>query len=186
MAINWGEVEETYSGDFKDYAPEGTFKVKCVDVEPRKVSDGAYVLDFIFEEDDKYQYPKAGCYITNKKEKEKWRWHYVKNLFVVLGASEDKAKQVVEKAEEKGDYEFAIKAYEASFKRLLAKKPEAEINVYFSGRMSKKGNPINNAEFTDSRIRMKRQEQKVAEVVGGEVVPTDIPNGDINFGEIPF
>ena len=39
---------------------------------------------------------------------------------------------------------------------------------------------INNAEFTDSRVRLKRQEQKVAEVTGGEVIPTD------DFGEIPF
>ena len=179
-SINWDEVEETYSGDFKDYAPEGTFKVKCIDAELREVSGGAYVLDFIFEEDDKYKYPKAGCYITNKKEKEKWRWHYVKNLFMVLGASEDKAKQVVEKSEEKGDYEFAAKTYEMSFKRLLAKKPEVEINVYFSGHTSAKGNPINNAEFTDSRVRLKRQEQKVAEVTGGEVIPTD------DFGGIPF
>ena len=50
-SINWDEVEETYSGDFKDYAPEGTFKVKCIDAELREVSGGAYVLDFIFEED---------------------------------------------------------------------------------------------------------------------------------------
>jgi hypothetical protein len=54
---------------------------------------------------------------------------------------------------------------------LLAKKPEVEINVYFSGCTSAKGNPINNAEFADSRVRLKRQEQKVAEVVGGEVIP---------------
>ena len=99
---------------------------------------------------------------------------------MVLGASEDKAKQVVEKSEEKGDYEFAAKTYEMSFKRLLAKKPEVEINVYFSGHTSAKGNPINNAEFTDSRVRLKRQEQKVAEVTGGEVIPTD------DFGGIPF
>lgn len=178
--IDWNDVEETYSKQYKDYAPEGVFKVKCIDVEAREVSNGAYVLDFIFDEDDKYQYPKAGCYITNNEEKTKWRWHYVKNLFMVLGAPEDKAKQVVEKAEEKGNYEFAVKAYEAAFKRLLAKKPEVEINVYFSGHTSAKGNPINNAEFTDSRVRMKRQEQKVEEVVGGEVVPTD------EFGEIPF
>lgn len=170
--IDWDDVDSSYEKQYKDYAPEGTFKVKCSDVEARKVSNGAYVLDFIFDEDDNYQYPKAGCYITNKEEKAKWRWHYIKELFVVLGAPEAKAKEVVERAESKGDYEFAIQAYEGAFKRWLAKKPEVEINVYFSGHTSAKGNPINNAEFTDPRVRLKRQEQKVQEAVGGgEVIP---------------
>lgn len=176
--INWEQVDEQYANNnFKEYAPEGTFKVKVVDATARQVKGGAYVMDFEFEEDDKYQYPKAGCFIS--KDKDNWRYHYVKNLFMVLGAPEDKSKQVIEKAEEKGDYDFAVKTYEASFKRLLQKKPETEINVYFSGNVSKKGNPINNSEFTDSRVKMKRKEEKVEAVVGDiEVIPTD--------DEIPF
>lgn len=178
MAIDWDDVEKTCAKQYKDYAPEGVYTVKCIDVEARKTSKGSYVLDFIFEEDENYKYPNAGCFPS--KDKEKWRWHYVKDLFMILGAPEDKAKEVIEKSEAKGDYEYAIKCYEAAFKRLLAKKPEVEINVYFSGIMSQKGNPINNSEFTDPRVRMKRKEEKVSEAIGGdvEVVPTD--------DEIPF
>lgn len=176
MAIDWDSLDEQYSSKFKDYAPEGNYKVKCVDVEARKTNKGTFVLDFMFEEDENYQYPKVGCFIS--KDKEKWRWHYVKELFIVLGAPEDKAREAIERSEAKGDYEYAVKCYEAAFKRLLQKKPEADICVFFSGRTSAKGNPINNAEFTDSRVRMKRTEQKVSDVLGGDVVPND--------DEIPF
>ena len=35
-AINWGSIEEEYKGgDFKDYAPEGKYTVKLVDVETK-------------------------------------------------------------------------------------------------------------------------------------------------------
>ena len=165
--INWDSVEEQYQGDFKDYASEGEYKVKCTDVEAKQVgSKGSYLLKFTFDEDDRYKYQSADCWVS--KDKDTWRFHYMKNLFMVLGAPEDKAKQVVEKAEEKGDYEFAVKAYEAAFKRLLQKKPEVEINVYRDERDPK----YCRAEFMDSRVRMKRDTQKVSDAIGGgEVIP---------------
>ena len=170
MSINWDNVESEYSNnEYKDYAPEGKHKVKCIDAETKQVGqNGNYIIKFIFEEDD-YKYPTADHWIT--KNKDNWRYHHMKSLFEVLGAPEDKAKQVIEKAEEKGDFEFAVKAYEASFKRLLAKKPEVEINVYFSGRTSAKGNPINDAEFTDSRVRMKNKDDKP--LAGAEEIVLD-------------
>lgn len=167
MGINWDEVEEQYDKGYKDYAPEGKHKVKCIDCEAKQVgSKGTYILKFIFEEDDNYQYQTADCWVS--KDKEKFRYHYIKNLFMVLGAPEDKAKAVIEKAEEKGDYDFAVTTYEASFKRLLAKKPEAEIEVYRDDRNPK----YCRATFTDKRVYMKRDTQKVADVMGGgEVIP---------------
>jgi len=177
MGINWGEVEDKFANDFKDYAPYGKHMVKVVDAETKQVgAKGNYIIKFKFEEGE-YKYPDAEHWIS--KNNNNWRYHHMKQLFVVLGAPEEKAKQVIEKAEEKGDYEFAVKAYEASFKRLLAKKPEVEIEVVPDGKYSR-------AKFTDSRVRMKDDTDKVSEVVGGEVVPTDIPNGELDLSNIPF
>ena len=176
MGINWDEVEEQYDKGFKEYAPEGNHKVKCIDCEAKQVgSKGSYLLKFTFEEDENYKYQSADCWIS--KDKDKFRYHYVKSLFMVLGAPEDKAKTVIERAEDKGDYEFAVKTYEASFKNLLKKKPEVEIEVYRDDRNPK----YCRAAFADKRVYMKRDTQKVADAMGGgEVIPTD------EFGEIPF
>lgn len=166
--INWDSVESEYSSDYKDYAPEGKYKVKCIDAETKQVGqNGNYIIKFIFEEDD-YKYPTADHWIT--KNKDNWRYHHMKSLFEVLGAPEDKAKQVIEKAEEKGDFEFAVKAYEASFKRLLAKKPEVEIEITPDGKYSR-------AEFTDGRVRMKSKEDKP--LAGAEEV--DLSNEVLPF-----
>lgn len=166
--INWDSVESEYSSDYKDYAPEGKHKVKCIDAETKQVGqNGNYIIKFIFEEDD-YKYPTADHWIT--KNKDNWRYHHMKSLFEVLGAPEDKAKQVIEKAEEKGDFEFAVKAYEASFKRLLAKKPEVEIEITPDGKYSR-------AEFTDGRVRMKSKEDKP--LAGAEEV--DLSNEVLPF-----
>lgn len=166
--INWDSVESEYSSDYKDYAPEGKHKVKCIDAETKQVGqNGNYIIKFSFEEDD-YKYPTADHWIT--KNKDNWRYHHMKSLFEVLGAPEDKAKQVIEKAEEKGDFEFAVKAYEASFKRLLAKKPEVEIEITPDGKYSR-------AEFTDGRVRMKNKEDKP--LAGAEEV-------DLSSEVLPF
>lgn len=176
MSINWESVNDSFSSDYKDYAPYGKHKVKVEDAEIKQVgTKGTYLIKFKFAEDD-YKYPTADHWIS--KNNDKWRYYHMKQLFVVLGAPEEKAKQVIEKAEEKGDYEFAAKAYEASFKRLLQKKPEVEIEITPDGKYSR-------AEFTDGRVRMKNDTDKVNEVVGGEVIPTDIPNGEIDLN-IPF
>ena len=68
MAIDWKKVEEDAGSKYKNYAKPGTYKVKCVDVDIREVgTNGSVAQDFIFEEDDNYQYPKAGCFVTNKE-----------------------------------------------------------------------------------------------------------------------
>ena len=168
MGINWESVESEFAGNYKDYAPEGKHIVKVVDAETKQVgTKGNYIIKFIFEETDQYKFPTADHWIV--KDKNNWRYHHMKSLFEVLGAPEDKAKQVIEKAEEKGDFEFAVKAYEASFKRLLAKKPEVEIEITPDGKYSR-------AEFTDGRVRMKQTEKPLA---GAEEV-------DLSSEVLPF
>ena len=145
MAIDWDKIESEMGGQYKDYAPAGVYKVKCIGVEVKEVgSNGSVVEKFQFEEDDKYQYPTADHWISRKNDN--FRAYHQKNLLVALGASESNAKTVVEKAEAK-DFDYAVKAYDAAFNTLLKKAPEVEIEVYQDGKYSR-------AEFTDRSVAM--------------------------------
>ena len=122
--IDWENLQNEMGGKYKDYAPEGKYKVKCIGVEIKEVgSNGSVVEKFQFEEGD-YKYPTADHWISRKNDNFR-AWHQ-KNLLVALGASESNAKLAVEKAEAK-DFDYAVKAYETAFNALLKKEPEVEI-----------------------------------------------------------
>ena len=95
---------------------------------------------------------------------------------VVLGASEDNAKKAVEVCESKSGKDNIVKAYEAAFKKLLAKKPEVEIEVYQNGKYS-------SAEFKDGRVAMPhgdepKKESTVEDALAGA---EEISNDDLPF-----
>ena len=170
--INWDEIDEQYggSGDYKQYAPTGTYKVKFCDVEFKQAgSKGNYVLKFNFEEDD-YKYPTADHWLT--KDKQNWRIKHMKDLMMVLGATEDQAKKACEISESKDSFDYAVQGYEKAFSTLAKKKPEVEIEVYPDGKYSR-------AEFTDRRVAMKRDSDPLK---GAEEV--DMSTDD--FGAMPF
>lgn len=170
MAIDWDKIESEMGGQYKDYAPEGTYKVKCIGVEIKEVgSNGSVVEKFQFEEDDKYQYPTADHWISRKNDN--FRAYHQKNLLVALGASEANAKKAVELAEAK-DFDYAVKAYDTAFTNLLKKTPEVEIEVFQDGKYSR-------AEFTDRSVAMphdggNKKTEKV-EDEGEEIDLTDLP-----------
>lgn len=162
--IDWDAAEEAMGGDFKPYANEGIHKVKCNDIEIKEVGEnGSVVMKFKFEETE-VAYPSADHWLSFKNNN--WRYIHNKRLMMVLGASEEAAKKAVEMAESKPDKANVIKAYEACYKKLLAKKPEVEIEVYTDGKYSR-------AEFTDKRVAMPRDD-KPKQIIAA-TVPIDDP-----------
>ena len=179
MAIDWKKVEEDAGSKYKNYAKPGTYKVKCVDVDIREVgTNGSVAQDFIFEEDDQYQYPKATHWLSFKNDS--WRQWHNRNLMIVLGWSESNAEKTIDKIEALGDKEKIMKGYETAYKALLKRKPEVEIEVFPDGKYSR-------AEFTDDRVAMPHDDAKTATTDTDEVVPEDIDDGEeIDLSELPF
>lgn len=180
MSIDWKKVEEDAGSKYKNYAKPGVYKVKCVDVEIREVgSNGSVAQEFIFEEDDNYQYPKATHWLSFKNDS--WRQWHNRNLMIVLGSSEDTAEKAIDKIEALGDKEKIMKGYETAYKSLLnKKKPFVEIEVFPDGKYSR-------AEFTDDRVAMPHDDAKPATADADEATPEDIEDGEeIDLSSIPF
>lgn len=180
MSIDWNAVEQETAKKYKDYAPEGKFKVKVADIEVKKAgNNGNYVAELTFEETNDLKFPKASYWLS--KEKASWRIHTMKELLSVLSGNEDNAKKVCEMAESKDDYEYAVKGYEKGLKALAAKHVETEIEVYFGGRYSSKGTPMNNATLADPRVNKKKKVENP--LAGAEQVALDETP---DFDSIPF
>ena len=178
MAIDWKKVEEDAGSKYKNYAKPGIYKVKCVDIDIREVgTNGSVAQDFIFEEDDQYQYPKATHWLSFKNDS--WRQWHNRQLMIVLGSSESTAEKAIDKIESLGDKEKIMKGYETAYKSLLKKKPEVEIEVFPDGKYSR-------AEFTDDRVAMPHDDAKPAAESTDDVAPDDIEDGEIDLSEIPF
>ena len=179
MAIDWRKVEEDAGSKYKNYAKPGTYKVKCVDVDIREVgTNGSVAQDFIFEEDDQYQYPKATHWLSFKNDS--WRQWHNRQLMIVLGSSESTAEKAIDKIEALGDKEKIMKGYATAYKALLKKKPEVEIEVFPDGKYSR-------AEFTDERVAMPHDDAKPTAEDTDDVVPEDIEDGEeIDLSDIPF
>lgn len=174
MAINWDSIDEQYNnGDYKNWATPGIYTVKCDDVEFKKVgAKGNYVMKFHFEETPDTQFPTADHFLS--KDKDNWRIHHTKNLFIVLGASEAQAKKGCEVAEGKDDYEAKVPIYEKGLKTLIAKKPEVEIEVFQDGKYTR-------AEFRSRLVAMphgdadKRTADAIIEDSEEIILDTELP-----------
>lgn len=178
--IDWQKVEEDAGANkYKNYAKPGTYKVKCVDIEVREVgANGSVVQEFIFEEDDQYQYPKATHWLSFKNDS--WRQWHNRQLMVVLGSSEGTAEKAIDKIESLSDKEKIMKGYETAYKSLLKKKPEVEIEVFPDGKYSR-------AEFTDDTVAMPHDDAKPTEAETDDIAPEDIEDGEeIDLSSIPF
>ena len=177
MPIDWGKVQEDAGSKFKNYALPGKYKVKCADIEIHEVgSNGSIAQDFMFEEDEDKQYPKATHWLSFKNDS--WRqWHNLQ-LMQVLGSTEDTAKKAIEKIEALGDKDKIAKGYETAYKSLLKKKPEVEIEVYPDGKYSR-------AEFTDGRVAMPHDDNRSQ--VSADITPEDINDEtDLSLEDLPF
>lgn len=179
MSIDWKKVEEDAGSKYKNYAKPGVYKTKCIDIEIKEVgSNGSVAQDFIFEESDDVQYPKATHWLSFKNDS--WRQWHNRQLMIVLGSSEDTAEKAIDKIESLGDKEKIMKGYETAYKSLLKKKPEVEIEVFPDGKYSR-------AEFTDERVAMPHDNDKPAADSDDDFAPKDIADGEeIDLSDIPF
>ena len=175
--INWDDVQEKVGGNFKNFYADGTYKAKCNGVEIKEVgSNGSVIMKFSFEEDDKGKFPTADHWLSFKNDN--WRVWHNKCLMVVLGATEEAAKKAVEMAESKDDKDSIIKGYEACYKKLLAKKPVVEIEVFTEDKYAR-------AEFTDRSVAMPHDNEKQEESKGESIIDQGEPV-DLSDAELPF
>lgn len=176
MAIDWEDVEKTYGKKYKDWAEEGKYKVKVIDLEVKQVgSNGNYVEKFIFEETPDLKFPTADHWISKKNPA--WRAHHQKNLLVFFGASESNARDAVEKVEAK-DFDEAAKTYGTYLKKLINKHPEVEIMVVQDGKFSR-------ADFTDRSVSMLRISGKPAADDSISLEAEELDIEDIPFNSEP-
>lgn len=182
--IDWNEAEEKAGGNFKSYAADGKYTVKCDGVEIKEVGqNGSVIMKFHFEDKGDVQFPTADHWLSFKNDN--WRYIHNKRLMMVFGATEEGAKKGVQMAEDKDDKDAIVKGYEACYKKLLAKKPTVEIEVYTE-------NDYARAEFTDRSVAMPHGDEGQPKENTGEVVSPDSIKDDldtaeeIDLSEVPF
>lgn len=175
--INWDEVQDKMGGSFKNYYADGKYTAKCDSVEIKEVgSNGSVIMKFHFEEGKDGQYPTADHWLSFKNDA--WRQWHNKCLMVMLGATEDAAKKAVEMAESKDGKDNIIKGYEACYKKLLAKKPEVEIEIYTE-------NGYARAEFLDRSVAMPHGNEPAKENKGDDVL-AGAEEVDLSDADLPF
>lgn len=178
MSLDWDSIQESAGGNYKNYAADGDYKVKCNSVEIKEVGqNGSVIMKFGFEEDD-VQYPTADHWLSFKNDK--WRQWHNKCLMVVLGASDDAAKKAVEMAESKDGKDNVIKGYEAVYKKLLAKKPEVEIEVYTDEKNYAR------AEFKNRSVAMPHDNDTAKKADDNPLEGATDASSDIDLSEVPF
>ena len=151
--IDWEKIEEENKVTFKDYAPEGTHKTKVKEVALREASTGSKGINFILDENEEYKFPKYGAVAWVSTKNDSWRIHHMKELFVVLGFTEEQARKAVEQCEEKEDL---AKAYLAMFEKALPKSKEVEVDVFYRTDEDE----YTTWDFKSEKVRMNRPEKK--------------------------
>lgn len=179
MSIDWSDVQDKAGGSFKNYYADGKYTAKCDGVEIKEVGqNGSVIMKFHFEETDEAQYPTADHWLSFKNDA--WRQWHNKCLMVVLGATDDAAKKAVEMAESKSGKDNIVKAYEQVYKKLLAKKPEVEIEVYTENNYAR-------AEFLDRSVAMPHGDEPAKENKGDDVLAgAEDASGEIPMEDLPF
>ena len=179
MALDWNNIQEDAGSKCKAYYADGKYKAKCDDVEIKEVGDkGSVIMKFHFAETDEAQFPTADHWLSFKNDS--WRAWHNKCLMVVLGASEENARKAVEICESKGDKDGKVKAYEQTYKKLLAKKPEVEIEVFTEDNYAR-------AEFTDRTVAMPHDNEPEKQAPKDDILDNPIEGAEeISLDDMPF
>lgn len=175
--INWNEAEEKAGGNFKSYMADGKYTAKCDNVEIKEVGqNGSVIMKFHFEDTDNGQFPTADHWLSFKNDN--WRYIHNKRLMQLFGATEDAAKKAVEMAESKAGKENIIKGYETCYKKLLAKKPAVEIEVFTENNYAR-------AEFCDRSVAMPHGDEPQKESKGEDILDQG-ETVDLTEADLPF
>lgn len=175
---DWKALKDEMGGNFKTYAEDGDYKVKCDSIEVKEVGqNGSIIMKFGFEATD-VQFPTADHWLTFKEGKDNWRKWHNRCLMIVLGASEEAAEKAVDVCEGKSGKENIVKAYEQAYKKLVAKKPEVDIEVYTE-------NDYARAEFKDRSVNMPHGNEPAKENKGDDVL-AGAEEVDLSDADLPF
>ena len=176
---DWKALKDEMGGNFKTYAEDGDYKVKCDSIEIKEVGqNGSIIMKFGFEATD-VQFPTADHWLTFKEGKDNWRKWHNRCLMIVLGASEEAAEKAVDVCEGKSGKENIVKAYEQAYKKLVAKKPEVEIEVYTE-------NDYARAEFKDRSVNMNNGNKKEDKENKSDDVLAGAEEVDLSDADLPF
>ena len=187
--LNWDAIEKEAKekgGNYKNWAENGEHDVK---VESFELSDrGNGWFEFYFQEDE-VKYPKLSVSFFGD-DKVNFRAHYYKEMMVLLGTTEENARKAVSVCEGKDSRESIFKAYGEAFTRLANKHPKIKIEVRDqydrdgNPVMSEKGTIYGESVFTQaSGLQFRQKKNAQADT---EVVPEDIPDEEIDLGDMPF
>lgn len=173
--LDWDNIESEMGGNYKKFYADGKYTAKCDGVEIKDVGqNGSTIMKFHFEETSEAQYPTADHWLSWNNDN--WRAWHNKCLMVVLGATDAAAKKAVEVCESKDGKDAKVKAYDATYKKLLAKKPTVEIEVYTENNYAR-------AEFLDRSVNMnngnKKEDKKPTETIVEE-------GEEIELDSLPF
>lgn len=176
MATDWKALEEEMGGKFKNYAEDGVYDVKCDGIEIKEVgTNGSIIMKFHFEDTD-VQFPTADHWLSFKNDNFR-KWHN-RCLMMVLGAPKEAAEKAVDMCESKEGKDNIVKAYEATYKKLLAKKPATKIEVYTENKYAR-------AEFVDRSVAMPHGEENKPKTIVNETVPVEDAE-QLDLSELPF
>lgn len=184
--INWDEIDKQNNNqNFKEYAPNGEYKVKLDHVEIRdKATWRSPALEFHWKETESYKFPKSCTHwlsITNPA----WRASHNRAILIQFGIEKKKAQELVEVAERDQDRAKLVKGYEELYKRIADRGNEVTITVHDQydrdGKpvMSPKGYAYTESDFKQG-ARMANAPKKgvVADMIGDDT--------ELNLSDIPF
>lgn len=173
---DWKALEEEMGGKFKNYAEDGIYDVKCDGIEVKEVgTNGSIIMKFHFEDTD-VQFPTADHWLSFKNDNFR-KWHN-RCLMMVLGATKEAAEKAVDACESKDGKENIVKMYEATFKKLLAKKPATKIEVYTENKYAR-------AEFVDRSVAMPHGEESKPKEIINDTVPVEEAE-QVDLSALPF
>ena len=149
--IDWDKVEEDNKPNYLPYAEEGVHKTKVAEVKLQEASTGRKGIRFILADNKENAFPKYGA-TAWLFDKDSFRQHHMKEIFVVLGFTEEQARKAVEQCESKEDM---AKAYLAMFEKALPKAKEVEVAVF----RVHEDDQYCTWDFASEKVRMNRPEK---------------------------
>lgn len=195
MALNWDEIEKEAMNNknYKDYAPNGEYTVNVATANKKDNGNGWFEFTF---EDTEYKFPKLS-FAFFSDEKIKYRAHYYKEVFKLLGCTEDQARKAVEVCESKDDRYAVLKEYGVAFSKLAKKHPSMKIEV--RDQYDRDGNPVMSDSGTvygesvfakSTGLQFPSSKDKAPKKIVNETVPIDPMAGaeevDLSDEVLPF
>lgn len=185
--VDWKHAEEESNyQEYKQYAPDGEYKVKLAKVTVKDSPNWkSPCVEFEWEEDDQYAYPKSTAHWLSLA-KPGWRAIHQRGILMELGIKKEDAEKAIDAAEKDQDREKLVKAYQAMYDRLVQHHPEANIVIvkqYREGKpvLASNGKHYSHSDFASSSVRMAEAAPKSTPAEDmGEVAE------DIDLGDIPF